>query len=232
MDFFAPYTPAIVTVEHIHQKGWQKGSPPQRHTAISNLTYRVKCPLARKPYLQCLAVLPELLSKGLNSLESGKPTVYYKLLLQADKPDLVPLLDTAKQYKALEQGVEEITWGATTKQNGALENAEEALVAIPVSVLEPSGEDTLTRTDLCEKTSSLPHEESAFYCYLPDRRTDGSKGPSTTGGLDESIARTSKRLRADSSAWKHGKAPVDTKDNSKEEETKARTRQSHRCRTG
>ena len=47
-------------------------------------------------------------------------------------------------------------------------------------------------------------------------------GSSTTGGLGESIARTSKRLRADSSARKHGKAPVDTKDTSKKKKKKQR----------
>ena len=218
--FFFADTPAIVTVEHLHQKGWRKGPPPQRHTAISNLTYRVKCPLACKPYLQCLAVLAELLSKGLHFLESGKPAAYYKLLLVAEKPALVPLLDTAKEYKALEQGVGEITRGAPTEYNGALENGDEALVTLAVPLVEPSVDDTVTRTKQCEKTDSLPPEESAFYCFLPDRRSAGSKGLSTTGAVDESIARTSKRLRADSSARKHGEAPVHTKEKSKKQKQK------------
>ena len=62
----------------------------------SQLPFRQK-----KPFLQCLATLEQLLDRGLSSLLPGLPTAYYKLLLRATRPQDIPVNHTAVEYTRL-----------------------------------------------------------------------------------------------------------------------------------
>ena len=100
-DFRQGPVPTIVVLEKLAGDGWVHG-PRQltEHTSDSPQVMHVaKNPLVDKPYLQCLACLPQLLSATFPAMHAGQPASYYACLLRAGTPEAIPVGQTAGYYQ-------------------------------------------------------------------------------------------------------------------------------------
>ena len=85
-------TPTLALLDSLASDGWLRGVAPKVHNSASAKRFFVKDPVRERAYLQCLAGLPHFLGEfNMDGLRSDQRTSYYKALLCADRPSVVPL---------------------------------------------------------------------------------------------------------------------------------------------
>jgi hypothetical protein len=119
--------PVIVSLERLADLEWSL-SPKARSVSSFDATtspklFYVKDYFARRTFLQCLVLLPELMDAGLVSLPAGQPGKYYACVLQANQPGAVPCGQPAAFYAKLAKGGQA---GENAGAEGALEDSSEA----------------------------------------------------------------------------------------------------------
>ena len=119
--------PVIVSLERLADLEWSLCPKARSVTSFDATTspklFYVKDYFARRTFLQCLVLLPELMDAGLVSLPAGQPGKYYACVLQANQPGAVPCGQPAAFYAKLAKGGQA---GENAGAEGALEDSSEA----------------------------------------------------------------------------------------------------------
>ena len=97
-------TPAVVVVKALVAKGWQFGQAVPLHTLETPPIASDKDMVERKPYLQCLLFLADMLDKGLGALSSKEAPAYYSCVLNSPAPGDIAVGQTRRYYEAILNG--------------------------------------------------------------------------------------------------------------------------------
>ena len=86
VDLMSRKCPTLCILDHLTEQGWVGGRHIMIHTAgDADNVYDARKSFTRKPYLQCILVLPVLFNAGIDALPSARPATFYDYILRFKK---------------------------------------------------------------------------------------------------------------------------------------------------
>ncbi|MCP4242708.1 MAG: hypothetical protein GY772_19300, partial [bacterium] len=94
--------PTVVVLDHLVATGWTRSATPTpAHDRATEKKFFAPNLLRAKSFLQCLCALEQLLERGLTELPVAQPPLFYRCLLEAECPGVVPVGQTREVYLRL-----------------------------------------------------------------------------------------------------------------------------------